>query len=295
MLDAVLDLLSSAVISPLFFCYAYLLNDQWRIPRWGLAALAAASGLNAQIIAGFTAVPVAARIGFIMLCNVAALLLCSRVRDARFLFVLCTAGMFMFMMTADCGIFAYPLGIHRFYVRLVMDGLVLGVSAVFFRKGFLEVFRSVGRGWAFLSLFPVTLGGVFAVLLIQPGYLIRYAQPETRLIAGAFSLLAVVVYGTFFRFFQLLNAQQQTELDRQLLQAQLETLERELGERKAEEERVRILRHDLRHHLHMLAACLEQGDLDAAGRVAENLAEAEGLSRLSSGEGAVAEEEGAAR
>ena len=156
-------------------------------------------------------------------------------------------------------------------------------------------FPAFERGWAFLGLFPVTLGGVFAVLLIQPGYLIRYAQPETRLIAGAFSLLAVVVYGTFFRFFQLLNAQQQTELDRQLLQTQLETLERELGERQAEEERERILRHDLRHHLHMLAACLEQGDLDAAGRVAENLAETEGLSRLSSGETAAPEGEGAGR
>lgn len=45
----------------------------------------------------------------------------------------------------------------------------------------------------------------------------------------------------------------------------------------------------------MLAACLEQGDLDAAGRVAENLAETEGLSRLSSGVTAAPEGEGAGR
>ena len=40
---------------------------------------------------------------------------------------------------------------------------------------------------------------------------------------------------------------------------------------------------------------LEQGDLDAAGRVAENLAETEGLSRLSSGVTAAPEGEGAGR
>ena len=271
MLDTVLGLLSSLVISPLLFCYACLLNDRWRIPRWAMAVLTVLSGFSAQLIAGIPNTAVWFRICLIELCNILALYLCSRARDLRFLFVLCTAGLFDFMMTAACSIFAYPLGIHRLLLRLFMDGLVLGLGARFFRPVFLDVFRSSKRGWGLLSLFPVSLTGVFAVILIQPGFMQRYTQPAIRWITGIFSALAIVVYVVFFRFFQMFHDKRQAELRSHILRTQFRALERQTEEYRAVEERLRIFRHDLRHYLHMLSVCIEEGDTDSALLLLEHI------------------------
>ena len=273
MFNAVLELLSSLVISPLLFCYAYLLNDQWRLPRWALAVVALLSGFTAQAIAGIPDTSVVFRIVLIELCNVSVLVLCSRVRDARLLFVLCTAGMFDFMMTAVCGIFAYPMGIHRLFIRLLADGLLLGLGARFFRPVFLDVFRSVRRGWLFLSLFPVILAGMFAVILIQPNYILRYSQPETRWIAGSLSILLIVIYVIFFRFFQQFNAKQHSELDSHILHTQFQAIQRQTEDYQTAEERARIFRHDLRHRLRMLEVCIEQGDDESAERLLADVAQ----------------------
>ncbi|MDO4269711.1 MAG: hypothetical protein Q4C72_02195 [Eubacteriales bacterium] len=269
--DTFYRLLSPQMASPFFFCYACLLNDQWRVPRWVMALLTVLFGLILQLIASFTNAFGWIWICFFDFCSLLALFLCSRVRDFRLLFVLCTAGLFDFMMTIVSGVFVPSAGIRRLLLRIFADGLILGFGARFFRPTFLDVFRSVKRGWGFLNLFPITLICVFAVILVQPGD----TQSETRWITGAFTVLTIVVYVVFFRFFQMFNAKRRAELRGHILRTQFQVLQRQTEKYQAEEERLRIFRHDLRHYLHMLAVCIEEGDNDSALRLLDCITQQE--------------------
>ena len=267
-----LDYLASAVICPIAVLHIFLLNDRWRVaPVWRWLLFLLCGPLSAWLAELLVTVPIPLRVTLIWIPELACLWGFSAVRDTRFLFTAATGVMFTYLSTVVCSMLSLPLGIHRLLLRMVFDGFLLIVGMRLFRSVFMEVYHALKKGWLVFSFMPIALAGVFFSLLMTPDYQARYAISYVRGFTYLLAILTLVFYCASFYFFRKLSLWQKGELDSAVLYAQITAQRARSADRLAEEERARILRHDLRHYLRILSASLREEDSATAQRTLESL------------------------
>lgn len=276
-----LDCLGLGLVCPGAVAYLYLLNDQWRAPAWARRLFLLLCGpASVGLTWVLRALPAAAQAALIWAVVLSCCWAFSAVRDARFLFVAATGVLFTYLSTAVCGMAAAFLPVHYALLRPVLDGALLLAAARAFRPVFLGVFHRLRQGWLVLSLMPLSLGSIFLSLLLVPGFAMYYTLPYVQGFTYLLALLTLFFYGASFHFFQKLDEWQEGEVDGAVLSAQVSALAGPDGD----EERRRILRHDLRHYIRVLTACLRAGDAQAALRTLEALDQSVGRARAGGGE-----------
>lgn len=119
----------------------------------------------------------------------------------------------------------------------------------------------VKRGWFVLTLIPLLLIGCFYIFLN-----IRTYPDHSILHILAFMIIAfgAAVYGFLYLFFRRLLADQVHSQYSEMLNAQAEALEKNARTSSYADQRLSILRHDLKHYMSMISIQMESGHPDAA-------------------------------
>lgn len=262
-MDTIFDLLSYAAICPVAAVYIFLLNDRWRVAWWGKGLLLAWCTAAPLVFVPFV-------VDFHMLLLLTWVLVipplwwASRVRDGRMLFLVLSA----IFLTYITNTVANKLALHwvapALLFRVVFDGCLLFVCAVFYRPVFLDILHVVHRGWGRLCLMPMTLWCIYLALTCSPDYFHHRELPQVQCFVVALLLIAILLYAVTFSFFKKVCDWLEERVDTALLDAQLDDLERRLQRQQTVAENARILRHDLRHYLPLFSQRLEAGDAQGA-------------------------------
>lgn len=271
-MHVVAEYLAYALICPVALLYIFLLNDQWRITRCGKALLLAGGGLLPLCLPGLLPVH-GTWLGLFLVIPWLVLLpilwWASRVRDARFLFVVLSAMLFTYLSNTVADKLAYDFHLSALLLRVVFDGVLLFFCLRFYRPVFRAVLRATHSGWPMLCLLPLAIWGAYLTLLSYPNYFQRSMLPQVQFFVIALLLIALLLYAVTFSFFQKLRIWHEYEVDMALLDVQLEEFDRRLRHQQAATERSRILRHDLRHYLPLLSERLRAGELGEAREILE--------------------------
>ena len=190
----------------------------------------------------------------------------SRYRGMRFLFTYCVADVFCLWITYLTGMFNIWDSEWKyaaiFVSRILLFACLDFYIYYFLRKDYQTVQRVLKKGWGSFTGVCVLF---YTLLLVASAYpaLIWFRPQELPtyillLIVIPFVLHAMLYSLTRQVRYQLADAQQK------MARIQLDAMNRQLSSLIASEERMRIFRHDVRHHINHLTSVLQTGDCAAA-------------------------------
>lgn len=181
-------------------------------------------------------------------------------RDGRFFFTFCMVDTVMIWVMMVTGLIDYAVGgegLVNFLLRIAAFPVMLYVAHRFARRPYLLLLSSVSRGWwlfsAMTAIFYITLaimGGIPTNLRHRPD-----DMPAAVLVL----ILLPLTYATIF-----IVLYQQDELFRsrerqRIFEAQAMMLCRRMEDIRRSEDAMRIERHDMRHHLQVVASLAQKG------------------------------------
>ena len=160
-------------------------------------------------------------------------------------------------------------------VRAVLAVPLVWATFRFFRPYYLEAARTMRRGWGLLCLIPLAFYALFYLV-----YIVGAVEGEGMRIAIVMLALAMALAGYAIVFVALREHARRTQLAeaQRLLEEQARAFERQIEAVRASDEKMRVLRHDLRHHLGVVSTLVRAGKdeqaLAALGGVDEAVEEA---------------------
>lgn len=119
----------------------------------------------------------------------------------------------------------------------------------------------VKRGWFALTLIPLLMISCFYIFLNIRTYPDHYIL---HILAFMIIAFGVAVYGFLYLFFRRLLDDQVRSQYSEILKAQAEALEKDARTSSYADQRLSILRHDLKHYMSMISIQMESGHPDAA-------------------------------
>jgi len=186
-------------------------------------------------------------------------------RDGRFFFTFCLVDTVMIWLLGVTALIDYALGSEGlviFILRMAAYPVMLFISWRFARRPYLSLLGTVHRGWWLFS----AMTGFFYIMLV---YISCFPtnlrlRPEDMPVAVMTLILLPLTYMTIF-----IVLYQQSELfyvqERQhMFEAQSSMMERRISELRDADNRFRIERHNLRHHIVLIAAMLQKNDVKSA-------------------------------
>lgn len=149
-----------------------------------------------------------------------------------------------------------------FVILTLMYSLVIWIEYRYLRKPFLELTKIAHIGWGSLSLIPAFSCGLLLFIANFPVYYIK--DPIRILYLFGILFLILVVYSLVY---QNILRQYQFEMlshHKDILMLQISSMEKQVQNVHASEERLQILRHDIRHFSNIMHTCLQNGSLEKA-------------------------------
>lgn len=139
----------------------------------------------------------------------------------------------------------------------------------YLRKPFLELTNAVQIGWGSLSLIPVLFTTLLLFIANFPTY---YIKDSARIlyILGTLVVILVVyvlVYQSILRQYRY----QMLSHYKDILTLQISTMEKQASNMHAVEEKLNILRHDIRHFSNIMQTCLQNGSIEEANQLLYDL------------------------
>lgn len=200
-----------------------------------------------------------------------SLLYLAKYRDGSFLFAYLTECVLASIATSLSYIFAYLLPCQHDLIPILFHTALLAVALIscqrLFQKKVFDAERTQGKRWILYCIMPVLClvlwtmytGSSAQILDIENKVNIPYAgyiYPQN--IPALIVLLTVVAY-VLFLILIIISSTHQAEMERQEKSAlvfQSRALEKRLSSLEEKDESLRILRHDMRHHLNTLSGLL---------------------------------------
>ena len=142
-------------------------------------------------------------------------------------------------------------------VRAVLAVPLVWATFRFFRPYYLEAARTMRRGWGLLCLIPLAFYALFYLV-----YIVGAVEGEGMRIAIVMLALAMALAGYAIVFVALREHARRTQLAeaQRLLEEQARAFERQIEAVRASDEKMRLLRHDLRHHAAALSRLIDAGE-----------------------------------
>ncbi len=159
-----------------------------------------------------------------------------------------------------------------FLLLIAVYSIVIYLEYRYLRKPFLNLTRTVHIGWGSLSLIPICFCALIELIGNVPFYYIR--EPiRVVYIYGLLVLMIIVyfvVYQSILRQYQL----QMVSHEKELLMLQVSSMEKQAKNILTSEERLKILRHDIRHFSIIMNTCLKDGAMEDAKHLLSGLEDA---------------------
>lgn len=159
-----------------------------------------------------------------------------------------------------------------FLLLTAVYSIVIYLEYRYLRKPFLNLTRTVHIGWGSLSLIPICFCALIELIGNVPFYYIR--DPiRVVYIYGLLVLMIIVyfvVYQSILRQYQL----QMVSHEKELLMLQVSSMEKQAKNILTSEERLKILRHDIRHFSIVMNSCLKDNAMEDARHLLSGLEDA---------------------
>ncbi len=132
----------------------------------------------------------------------------------------------------------------------------------FVRPTFLYMMRNAGKGWFSFCLIPITYStliysiGMYSMDTVITGALVEHAV--------LFFILGFTAYYMIFKLFKQTRQQFIMQSEQDLLLTQVSAARAHLDALKESQETITLYRHDMRHHLSLIDACLADNNKEAA-------------------------------
>lgn len=152
--------------------------------------------------------------------------------------------------------------------------LVILLEYRFMRKPFLELTNTVQVGWGSLSLIPVLFTVLMLFIANFPTY---YTKDPIRILYILGNLIVIlVVYVLVYQSILRQYRYQMLSHYKDILTLQISSMEKQASNMHAAEERLKILRHDIRHFSNIMQTCLHDGSIEEANHLLADLEDAIG-------------------
>jgi hypothetical protein len=144
-------------------------------------------------------------------------------------------------------------------VRAATFLLLMPIFLKFVKPKFIEMAETLDKGWWTLSIVLILsyaltyyVGFVPESLLVRPEY---FPHMYIMIVLSAF------IYLVIFRFFLEIQSKFENERDKQLLATQVNAIANQSETISAAQDKINILRHDMRHQLNIIKEHLNNGNL----------------------------------
>lgn len=150
-------------------------------------------------------------------------------------------------------------------IRTLLYSLAIYMEFRFLRRPFRQLAEVITSGWGILSLIPVFFCMLIALLATVPVHFSENPVNVLYIFAIAVTMLVVyaVVYQSLMRQYHL----QLLMRDKDILQVQISSMNKQAEAVLAAEEKLKIMRHDVRHFSELMSMSLQQGSAAQAEAV----------------------------
>lgn len=218
-----------ALTIPLGIPYVLTLFGEWRLPatvvhRRLLLVMLCHCGLCALLYCTAGSGPTARLLlGTLPLALYWALFWAhTKYRDSRLLFTLITVTLLCTMTDMLCFLFLRYGSPYWLAVKLALCAAITLVLRVFVRRPFRAMLRSTDEGWTYVCLIPLSL--LLCLLFCGTLPAVFGWALHARIITMLLGATALLIYFTWYRFFQLLRGQYRAEQDAAVLFTQILSL-----------------------------------------------------------------------
>ncbi len=188
----------------------------------------------------------------------------SRHKGFRVLFSLLTVTVFG-MLSSFLGYIAeiYTSNpVLQYGVKFLSFLLITLYTAKVIRKPYLSLTETLQKGWGFLSLIPFLLINIISLLQYYPSNI--GSRPENVLVLALVFAMTFIFYTIVFMNFKNILEFLQIKQDKELLTVQAQMYKNEYKALIDHVDGMRMLRHDMRHHISAINAFLQDGNLAEA-------------------------------
>ncbi len=143
-------------------------------------------------------------------------------------------------------------------------GLILTAAymAMVIKMPYLKLVETLQKGWGFLSLIPFLLINIISLLQYYPSDIA--SRPENVPVLVLVFAVTFIFYTIVFLNFNNILEYLQMKQDRKLLDVQVQMYKNEYKALIDHVDGMRMLRHDMRHHLSAINAFLQDGNIGEA-------------------------------
>lgn len=172
-----------------------------------------------------------------------------------------TAWIFALISDTVCGMIVPEAGLAHVLMKVASFLVIAFFLLFFFRRPLLEVQRGVQRKkWLWMMIVPLVMCITFFYVVQMQGPV--YENIAFRPVVLALCFYAVSVYVYFYFTLRSMHRQYQMQSEAAVMQVHLSALKKHAETMKTMSDQLHIIRHDLRHYIHIQSVCLENGDLD---------------------------------
>ena len=153
-------------------------------------------------------------------------------------------------------------GIAMFISRLIIFPLLEFLIVRYFGKSYHNFQNLIPRGWGILSLLSIVFYALLFIASVYPT--IIWSRPDDYPVMILICVLMPIIYYSAFRVISLLVRYNDSENEAQILDMQIKLANERLLTDSENENRLRALRHDLRHHMLLLNDYIKNGENEKA-------------------------------
>lgn len=269
-------LLERGLMTPLGIPVAIILIDSWRYKKRTIAWMTA--GLLAFFAAGYAAL-------YLTLGNTALtralvgwatpaiswglLVLFTRRRGGRLLFSAITAWL-LAMATDLLASILSPPGSPLWLICKV--GFTLAEVLVFafvLKRPYHRMLRATRRGWVQMSVLPLSIQVGIGVSFFRPLHTLG-VQPDPT-VPLILCVSGLFIYLALYQLVMAVREQHMASRDNDVLKTQMRFMEQQAGMADENLRESRTFRHDMRHYLGLLRACIRQGNTGEADEILRSM------------------------
>lgn len=146
-------------------------------------------------------------------------------------------------------------------LRLLVYLLIILFDFHFVRRIYLESISTIRKGWGTLSLIPCALIILAVTIAFYPEHYTK--RPASIIMIYLLGAVIVIIYSVIGCYLSMLYHRLSAEQNREILEWQVENIQRETANIENLAEQTKIIRHDTRHMLSTIASLAENKDMQA--------------------------------
>jgi preprotein translocase subunit YajC len=152
--------------------------------------------------------------------------------------------------------------------RILTFILFIPIIYRFIRPQYLKMAKTLNNGWWILNFVLIISYALAYYILFVPDSI--FSRPNFFVHGYIGIILSLLIYAVIFFLFVEIQNKVDTERDKQLLAIQVGSLAAQSKAISTSEEKINILRHDMRHHLAIIKEQISIGDFAQASKMLDN-------------------------